>query len=63
MGIPRVNLEHGSISRNRGYSQSKTTNLAIKHHANHNHKPKLNEHDKVMKIRAKSQEGKEKVQT
>jgi len=57
------NLKHDSISHNRGYSQSKTTTLAAKHIASHNHKPKLNKHDSIMRLRAKLQEGKEKVQT
>jgi len=48
MGIVRKNLEHDSISHNRGYSKSKTKNLATKHHKNHNHKPKFKEHDEVM---------------
>ena len=32
-----INLEHESKSHNRGYTQSKTINLAPNHHQNHNH--------------------------
>jgi len=63
MDIVRKNLEHDSISHNGGYSKSKTKNLATKHRNNHNHNLKFKEHDKVMKIRVKSQESKEKIQT
>jgi len=47
MGMIHENLKHDSTSHNRGYSQSKTINLAAKHRVNHNHKPKLNKHDKA----------------
>jgi len=63
MDVIHENLKHDSISHNRGYSKSKTINLATKHHVNRNHKPKLNKHNKAMKIRVKSQKEKEKVRT
>jgi len=44
MGIYSQNLEHGYDSHNRGYAQSKATNLNSNHRFNHNHNQER-EHD------------------
>jgi len=60
MGKIRKNLKYDSLPHNRGYSQSKTSNLAPKHHANHNRRPKLMKHDKTMKLRQNRIKGKKR---